>query len=204
MKTIRCKCCGKIVPSDPRVKHQLYCSEPECQRERKRLWQRHKLKTDPDYRVNQMDCRQRWKEKHPDYWRNWRQTYDAYVQKNRQNSRLRRQFAKMDSLKPKKDSISGSYYLISGDVDVSMFAKMDSLPQYSILFHVVNHLCVGLQNRTRSTGSIFFDKVAPKMEAAMIQKTILIISDYFGFWGGEYLRDYPVLSECVAIHNIPI
>jgi hypothetical protein len=75
-----------------------------------------------------MDCRQRWKEKHPDYWHNWRQTHDAYVQKNRQNSRLRRQFAKMDSLKPKKDSISGSYYLLSGDVDVSMFAKMDSLP----------------------------------------------------------------------------
>jgi hypothetical protein len=38
---------------------------------------------------------------------------------------------------------------------------------------MVNHLSAGLQNRTRSTSSIFSDKVAPKMEAAMIQKTIL-------------------------------
>jgi hypothetical protein len=35
----------------------------------------------------------------------------------------------MDSLKPKKELISGTYFLVSGDVDVSMFAKMDSLPQ---------------------------------------------------------------------------
>jgi hypothetical protein len=128
METIRCKCCGKIVPSNPRVKHQRYCSAPECQRERKRLWQKDKLKTDPDYRSNQLDCQKQWRENHPDYWRHWRQTHEDYVRKNRENSRLRR-FAKMDSLKPKNKLISGTYFLVSGDVDVSIFAKMDSLPQ---------------------------------------------------------------------------
>jgi hypothetical protein len=128
MKTIRCKCCGKIVPANPRLKNQLYCSKPECQRERKRLWQNDKLKTDPDYRANQMDCKQRWIESRPDYWSKWRHAHDDYVRKNREKTRLRR-FAKMDSLKPKKELISGTYFLVSGDVDVSMFAKMDALPQ---------------------------------------------------------------------------
>jgi len=128
MGTIRCKCCGRIVPSNPRLKHQLYCSKPECRRERKRIWQKDKLKTDPDYRANQLDCQKQWRENHPDYWRKWRQTHQDYVRNNRQNSRSRR-FAKMDALQPKKYMISGTYFLISGDVDVSMFAKMDSLPQ---------------------------------------------------------------------------
>lgn len=38
---------------------------------------------------------------------------------------------------------------------------------------MVNHLCASLQNRTRSTASILFDRVASKTEDAMIQKTIL-------------------------------
>lgn len=151
MSTFKCVHCGKILETNPRVKYQKYCSDKGCQRERRRLWQKHKLKVDPDYRDNQKDCQKRWCEKNPDYWRQWRQVHDAYVQKNRLRARARH-FAKMDALTPKIELISGPYYIIPGNADASMFAKMDALPQRIIIIPVGYQNTSFLQNSTRSTG----------------------------------------------------
>ena len=77
MKQIRCAHCGCLFDPNPRVKNQRYCSDKECQRARKRLWQRRKLATDPDYKANQTDCQKTWREKNPDYWRKYRERNPA-------------------------------------------------------------------------------------------------------------------------------
>ena len=48
-----CACCGKSFEPRSQVPDQAYCASPGCQRARKRQWQRVKLQTDPDYRINQ-------------------------------------------------------------------------------------------------------------------------------------------------------
>ena len=53
MTTRLCAHCGHPFEPRPQVHDQAFCSAPECQRARKREWQRAKLQSDPDYRINQ-------------------------------------------------------------------------------------------------------------------------------------------------------
>ena len=99
--TRRCACCGKPFAPRPQVPDQAYCSAPDCQRARKRQWQRAKLQSDPDYRDNQRAAQQAWVQRNPDYWRGYRGTQPDYVQRNREQQRSRDQarnddLAKMD------------------------------------------------------------------------------------------------------------
>lgn len=122
MGTLRCRCCGKLVRSNPRLKHQLYCSAPNCQRERKRLWQKEKLRADPDYRANQRECQRRWFSNHLDYWQKWRKTRSSLGSA-----------AKMDSLQPYIAFISGPCLILGiGENGV----KMDALPPKAIIFSI--------------------------------------------------------------------
>lgn len=72
MKPFRCNACHRIQPINPRSPKQEYCNRADCQRARKREWQRKKRATDPDYRQNQNDCQKRWREQHPHYWQEYR------------------------------------------------------------------------------------------------------------------------------------
>ena len=72
MKPFRCNACHRIQPVNPRNPKQEYCNRADCQRARKRAWQRKKRATDPDYRQNQIDAHKRWRERHPEYWREYR------------------------------------------------------------------------------------------------------------------------------------
>ncbi|PXF54723.1 MAG: hypothetical protein C4B58_15655, partial [Deltaproteobacteria bacterium] len=45
---------------------------PECQKARRRKWQKEKLATDEAYRANQADCQMAWRQRNPDYWRRYR------------------------------------------------------------------------------------------------------------------------------------
>ena len=55
MEEKRCAHCGCPLELNPRSKNQRYCGKKECQRARKRLWQKNKMATDPDYRANQTE-----------------------------------------------------------------------------------------------------------------------------------------------------
>ena len=72
MKSFCCNACRRIHPVNPRNINQKYCNRADCQRARKREWQRKKRASDSDYRQNQKDCQKRWLENHPDYWRVYR------------------------------------------------------------------------------------------------------------------------------------
>lgn len=67
-------CCGRPFEPRPQVPDQAFCSSPDCQRARKRQWQRDKLESDPDYRSNQQAAQRAWTLRNQDYWRARRET----------------------------------------------------------------------------------------------------------------------------------
>lgn len=129
---IRCKNCHRWVPANPRIKNQKYCNRKPCQRVRKTEWERNKIATDPDYRTNRKESRDRWLENTPGYWSEYRRTHSGYRRQNRKMQKIRdakrkaRRLANMDASKIGKKMIPGSYYLIPISEDL---ANMDALMQ---------------------------------------------------------------------------
>jgi hypothetical protein len=137
MGRTRCAACDDLFTPRCNVPDQKYCSKPECQRERRRRWQRQKLREDPDYRANQAAARRRWRERHRDYWRRYRRSHPAYTERNREQQRKRNRkrgqtvtgpsgpaIAKMDEYEAQTAVASGTYRLIP--VSGRGIAKMDA------------------------------------------------------------------------------
>ena len=129
--------CRRVFLPDPRVQGQRYCRKKECQRVRKKQWQRQKFKHDPDYRDNQRDAQHCWLEQNRDYWRRYRDQHPGYVKRNRflQRERDRRRrlasLAKMDASKAIYHVKPDIYCLVPANSDL---AKMDALsPQYYLI-----------------------------------------------------------------------
>jgi len=59
MERKRCAHCGCPLNPNGLARNQNYCGNNECQRARKRLWQKQKRATDPDYKTNQKVRRSR-------------------------------------------------------------------------------------------------------------------------------------------------
>jgi hypothetical protein len=114
-----CLCCKRGFKAHPAVRDQRYCSDPGCQKARKRKWQKEKLARDSDYRANQAEAQRQWRGRNKDYWREYRRRNPAYTERNRmgQKERNRRrrsgsEIAKMDELKGKTLIPSGRYRLV--------------------------------------------------------------------------------------------
>ena len=135
---IRCAnpACRRLFLPNPHVNNHQYCNRNDCQRVRKRCWQRKKMKNDPDYRDNQRDAQQCWMEQNRDYWRRYRHRHPEYVkrnrllQKQRDKRRRLRNLAKMDASKQSSFVKAGSYYLIPAKENL---AKMDASPDIYFL-----------------------------------------------------------------------
>lgn len=85
----RCECCKRRFIPRPAVRHQEYCSNPECQKARKRAWQKEKLASDSDYRANQAEAQRQWRSRNRDYWRRYRRRNPTYTEGNRIRQRER-------------------------------------------------------------------------------------------------------------------
>jgi len=127
-----CECCKRRFIPHPAVRHQEYCSDPECQKTRKRKWQKEKLASDSDYRANQAEAQRQWRSRNRDYWRQYRRRNPAYTEGNRmgQKERNRRRrsgagIAKMDELRGETVIRSGRYRLVP--LYNPGIAKMDEL-----------------------------------------------------------------------------
>ena len=126
----RCLACADAFQASPRVPMQNYCGRPACQRERRKLWQQQKRRSDDDYRDNQLQCQRRWRESHADYWRRYRSDHPEYVARNRKLQRTRntaRQpslIAKMNAMLPVSPLTSGTYRL--SPAEQGEIAKMDA------------------------------------------------------------------------------
>lgn len=116
------KDCGILFTPCPQVPKQKYCSRKECQRARKREWNKNKLSSDPDYRENRKIAQQRWKDKNPGYWKEYRARHSKYTAKNRRQQGFRNkkrrindlatQIAKTDESNPINSVLSGRYCMI--------------------------------------------------------------------------------------------
>ena len=130
MKSKQCAGCGKAFHPRPQTPEQCYCSSPECQRERRRLWQYARRHSDPEYRDNQSRAQASWAERHPDYWREYRRTHVDYRERNRtlqreRDARRRESvLAKMDVSTSDSPVPSGTYRL--SPVTREDLAKMDA------------------------------------------------------------------------------
>ena len=135
METRRCVACGRRFEPRAQSPRQHYCSDPACQRERRRRWQRERRRSDRDYRENQARAQQRWRSRHPEYWREYRRRHPEYVDRNRSAQRRRNRrrgvpaphpasIAKMDASAGISPVHSGTYRLQA--VDASGIAKMDA------------------------------------------------------------------------------
>ncbi len=130
MSTRRCLACGSQFRLLPQVPEQNHCSEPACQRERRKLWQRLKRATDPAYRDNQARAQKAWLDRHPGYWSQYRDSHPEYVERNREHQTARNAnrkegnvIAKMDASRDPRPLPSGTYRLSM--VQDGQIAKMD-------------------------------------------------------------------------------
>jgi hypothetical protein len=149
--TFRCLGCQGDKELNPCLKgSQRYCDEPECQRERKRVWQKEKRRNDDGYRKRQHACLVKWRsEDHglrlSRYQQQYRESHPKYVEKNREQQRLRNrarrergastQIVKMDAL-PQTPVTSGLYLLTPCSLHASTeIVKMDAIVVALQVFH---------------------------------------------------------------------
>ncbi|MCJ9672769.1 hypothetical protein [Neorhizobium sp. SHOUNA12B] len=84
-----CTACGCEFLPRAQAPHQRYCAEPMCQRERRRLWQQTKRRSDPDYLQNQAQAQRAWSQRNPAYWSVYRESHPEYAARNRMDQRGR-------------------------------------------------------------------------------------------------------------------
>lgn len=124
-----CVACGSSF-QPLRNPSQTYCSAADCQRERRRRWQKSKLQNDPDYRENQQRAQKAWNEKNSGYWRNYRNANPEQKARNRasqsqRNARRKaKMIAKMGALAAVNKPLSGRYRLTP--ITDPLIAKMDA------------------------------------------------------------------------------
>ncbi len=117
MQSKQCAACGYAFRPRPQISNQCYCAAPACQRERRRRWQQAKRKCDPDYHDNQTRAQCAWRERNPDYSREYRSRNPQYVKINREQQRDRNRerrasrIAKMDVSVPVFALPSGLYQI---------------------------------------------------------------------------------------------
>lgn len=91
MKDRHCKYCQQAFQPDPYHPQQRVCSQPACQSQRRSNYHRQKIASDPVYQQVCLDSPRKWRKKHPDYWRRYRQDHPEQVEQNRRQQRLRDQ-----------------------------------------------------------------------------------------------------------------
>ena len=89
MEKRRCSACHKHFHPRPQSPGQEFCSAAECQRERKRRWQKVRRAADSDYRDNDVQANRQWRSRHPGYWRAYRRKHPQVVIRNREKQRER-------------------------------------------------------------------------------------------------------------------
>ena len=85
----RCRYCQQVFNISRYRPHQLVCSRPDCQKQRRREYHRHKLHTDPEHHEICRDSQEKWRRRNPDYPRQYRQSHPESIERNRQGQRRR-------------------------------------------------------------------------------------------------------------------
>ena len=85
-----CSNCGRDRPRNDRLVEQNYCSAAECQRARRREYQKRKRAEAPAYARAQSACQAAWRKRAAAlYQRSYRERHPDYVEQNRRQQRER-------------------------------------------------------------------------------------------------------------------
>lgn len=129
---------------------QQYCPDPECQRVRKRAWQKEKMTTDAQYREKHLTAQKRWCKQRPlhRYQALYRQTHLKYVEINRdrqrsRNARHRQQavtvptepIVKMDA----PSNIKSGTYLLTPYAPVDASPKIVKMDAFVVQLQLLPH-----------------------------------------------------------------
>lgn len=118
METKTCNACGCTFTPRPQNPNQKYCTNAECQRERRRSWQQQKRRDDADYRDNDVRASKGWATENPEYWKQYRDENPAYAERNRnlqqqRNRKLRASvIANEDVSRPVNPPPAGRYRMV--------------------------------------------------------------------------------------------
>lgn len=142
METKTCNACGCTFTPRPQNPNQKYCTNAECQRERRRSWQQQKRRDDADYRDNDVRASKGWATENPEYWKQYRDENPAYAERNRnlqqqRNRKLRASvIANEDVSRPVNPPPAGRYRMVrieggtaNGDtwiVEISVLAAISA------------------------------------------------------------------------------
>lgn len=88
----RCAGYRKLFHPRPQSPYQKFCPAAECQKERKRRWQKAKRAADPDYRDyrdNDAQANRQWRNRHRGYWCAYRRKHPQSLIRNRDKQRER-------------------------------------------------------------------------------------------------------------------
>ena len=98
MNDRRCRYCQQVFQPAPYHPQQLVCSQPECQRQRRRDYHRRKIRSDPLYAQVVRDSQRKWREEHPGYQKRYRENQPQAVERNRQQQHVRDQRRRLQRL----------------------------------------------------------------------------------------------------------
>ncbi len=110
MSDRRCLCCQQVFQPAPYHPQQLVCSQPECQRQRRRNYHRRQLASDSLYRQVCRESAHKWREAHPGYWQQYRLNHPQQVERNRQRQQRRDQKRRL--LNPANNNLAACQLLI--------------------------------------------------------------------------------------------
>ena len=90
--TFTCQHCGRTATGNHRLKKkQKYCSTKACQQARIRIWKNKQYKQSKKFKKKSSSAQEAWRKKRPAhaYQREYRTTHPDYVDRNRQQQRVR-------------------------------------------------------------------------------------------------------------------
>ena len=87
----RCPYCQQVFQPAPYHPQQQVCSQPACQRQRRRDYHQRKIRSDPLCAQVVRESRKKWRDEHPGYQKRYRQTHPGAVERNRQRQHFRDQ-----------------------------------------------------------------------------------------------------------------
>lgn len=107
-----CVACGMLFVPWPQIRNQMFCSDPQCQRERRRRRQVEKRASNPERRANDAQYYRDWLTKNPDYWKSYRAGHPEYAERNRIQQRRRNKDRKNSDIA--KDDVWAAHPFIGG------------------------------------------------------------------------------------------
>jgi hypothetical protein len=84
-----CRYCQEIFQPSIYRPQQSVCSQPDCQQQRRSDYHRERIQRDATYAADVRASQRKWREAHPEYWKQYREQHPESVVRNRQQQQRR-------------------------------------------------------------------------------------------------------------------